>query len=53
MSLKSNSEPDVRGLQDLWLQHKNFLHQLYISENKTLSQVKHVMESVHAFPELR
>ena len=40
-------------LESLWLQHKDEIHHLYITENKTLNQVKHAMEHESAFPKLR
>lgn len=49
----SSAEPSVRNLESLWLQHKDTLHRLYITENKTLVQVKYTMENGHKFPVLR
>lgn len=36
----------------LWFDHKEVLHRLFIEENKTLKQVKEVMESQFEFPEM-
>lgn len=53
MNPPSSAEASVTTIESLWLRHKDILHRLYITENKTLSQVKHVMENAHKFPVLR
>lgn len=43
-----------RGGPDLQLfeQHEAIIRQLYQGEGKTLSEVKHIMESQHDFPDI-
>lgn len=53
MNASSSVESSVKDLEDLWLQHKDVIHQLYIIDNKTLTQVKDAMENEHDFPLLR
>lgn len=53
MNPPPGAESGVECLQSLWLEHKDVLHLLYIVENKTLVQLKHIMESVYDFPVLR
>lgn len=53
MSTPSSLESSSANLKRLWLQHKDVLNRLYITENKTLVQVKHAMEMWHEFPTLR
>lgn len=53
MSAPSSAEPMVTNLESLWIQHRDELHRLYITENKTLPQVKDAMEILHKFPVFR
>lgn len=53
MNPSSSSELSSKPPASLWLQHKDIFHRLYITENKTLSRVKKIMEDEHQFPAQR
>jgi hypothetical protein len=44
-------QPDVVPSDDPWIMHLETFRQLYIAENKTLKEVKSIMESLNGFPE--
>jgi hypothetical protein len=45
-------QPGAAMSEDLWTVHRDTLRQLYIVENKTLKEVKSIMESFNGFPEV-
>ncbi|KAI0454065.1 hypothetical protein F5B21DRAFT_477277 [Xylaria acuta] len=50
MSSSNIPLPAVGGDGDVWIRNAALIRQLYISERKTLKQVKEVLESQHGFP---
>ncbi|KAI1427240.1 hypothetical protein F5Y12DRAFT_738004 [Xylaria sp. FL1777] len=45
----SDPQPPVTG-DDVWTEHATLIRRLYISERKTLKQVKEILENQHGFP---